>query len=51
MTAPIRLAYETDEAGREITVSVAIDGPLGEPVFFCSSRVTGDLLIAGDSDR
>ncbi len=44
----IRLAYETDEAGREITVSVAIDGPLGEPVFFCSSRVTGDLLIAAD---
>ncbi len=44
--AVVKLAYETDEPGREVTVSVAVDGPLGEPVFFCSSRLTGDLLVA-----
>ena len=46
--AVVKLGYRTEEAGREVTVSIAIDGPLGEPVFFCSSRVTGDLLIADD---
>jgi lipopolysaccharide transport system ATP-binding protein len=46
--AAVKLAYETDEVGREVNVSVAIDGPLGEPVFYCSSRVSGDLLIADE---
>ncbi len=40
----VHLTYETDEPGREVTVAIAIDGPLGEPVFFCSNRVTGQSL-------
>jgi lipopolysaccharide transport system ATP-binding protein len=42
--AEVRLAYELAEADRDVTVSIAIDGPLGEPVFFCSNRVTGERL-------
>jgi homopolymeric O-antigen transport system ATP-binding protein len=46
--AVLKLAYETNEVGREVTISAAIEGPLGEPVFLCSSRVSGDLLIADE---
>ena len=46
--ASARLSYKTDVPDREITVSIAVDGPLGEPVFFCSNRVTGELLVARD---
>jgi lipopolysaccharide transport system ATP-binding protein len=44
--AEIRLAYRTDVPEAEVGVSVAVEGPLGEPVFVCSSRVTGDVLAA-----
>jgi lipopolysaccharide transport system ATP-binding protein len=42
----IRLAFQTELTGAEVGVSVAVEGPLGEPVFVCSSRVTGDTLAA-----
>jgi lipopolysaccharide transport system ATP-binding protein len=48
--ASAKLSYQTDVPDREITVSIAVDGPLGEPVFFCSNRVTGELLVAHDLD-
>jgi lipopolysaccharide transport system ATP-binding protein len=42
--AEIRLAFQTGAPGRDVTISIAVDGPLGEPVFFCSNRVTGEGL-------
>jgi len=42
----LSLAYETSAPGREISASIAVEGPLGEPIFFCSNRLTGEPLIA-----
>jgi lipopolysaccharide transport system ATP-binding protein len=40
------LEYETAAPGRELFVSIAVEGPLGEPIFFCSNRLTGQRLVA-----
>jgi lipopolysaccharide transport system ATP-binding protein len=44
--AEIRLAFTTDSPGAQIGANIGIEGALGEPVFTCSSRVTGDSLAA-----
>ncbi len=44
--AEIRLAFAADVPDRDIGISIAVDGPIGEPVFFCSNRVTGEALNA-----
>jgi lipopolysaccharide transport system ATP-binding protein len=45
--ASIHLRYVGEAPGRETTISIAVDGPLGEPVAFLSNRVTGDALRIG----
>jgi lipopolysaccharide transport system ATP-binding protein len=47
--ADLRFRYTAEGAPREATISIAVDGPLGDPVFFLSNRVTGDLLRIGAS--
>jgi lipopolysaccharide transport system ATP-binding protein len=43
--AALRLRFRTESSTlRNLTVSVGVEGPLGEPVFFCSNRVTGQTL-------
>jgi lipopolysaccharide transport system ATP-binding protein len=42
----IRFAYSASALGGEVTISAAVEGPLGEPVFFAANRVTGDSLMA-----
>jgi lipopolysaccharide transport system ATP-binding protein len=44
--ASVRLSYRTQSSGGEISVSIGVEGPLGESVFSSSNRVTGDLLLA-----
>jgi lipopolysaccharide transport system ATP-binding protein len=44
--AELRLAFRIDRPGRQLGISIAVEGPLGEPVFFCSNRVTGEQLDA-----
>lgn len=44
--AEMRLAFRTDGRPGGISVSVGVEGPMGEPVFFLSSRATGDALAA-----
>jgi lipopolysaccharide transport system ATP-binding protein len=46
----IRLRYRTDVPGGTVTVVVAVDGPLGEPMFFLGSSITGDQLATEDAD-
>ena len=46
LDAELRLAFRIDRPGRQIGISIAVEGPMGEPVFFCSNRVTGDQLAA-----
>jgi lipopolysaccharide transport system ATP-binding protein len=45
--ALVRLTYKRESQGDEdIAVSIAVEGPMGEPVFFCSNSVTGESLQA-----
>ena len=45
--AVVRLDYESEAGGGEIVASIAVEGPMGEPVFFASNRVTGQPLRLG----
>jgi lipopolysaccharide transport system ATP-binding protein len=47
--AVVRLDYETEADGGEVVASIAVEGPMGEPVFFASNRVTGQPLRLGAS--
>jgi lipopolysaccharide transport system ATP-binding protein len=40
----IRLTYATELGGGELTVSIGVEGPLGEPIFLCSNRFTGETV-------
>ena len=40
----MRLAYVTELASGGLTVSIGIEGPLGEPIFLCSNRFTGEAV-------
>ena len=42
--AVVRLQYESEADGGEVVASIAVEGPMGEPVFFASNRVTGQTL-------
>jgi lipopolysaccharide transport system ATP-binding protein len=44
--AEVRLTFQADAPNRTIGVSMGIEGPLGEPVFHCSTRTTGQVLHA-----
>jgi lipopolysaccharide transport system ATP-binding protein len=43
--AVLRLGYRTTAVGSTVSIGVSVDGPLGEPVFVCSTHFTGDELI------
>jgi len=40
----VRLGYRAQEPPRKVMATVAVEGALGEPVFFCSSEVSGHEL-------
>ena len=40
----VRLQYESEDGDGEVVASIAIEGPMGEPVFYASNRVTGQTL-------
>ncbi len=42
--AEIALGYESDAEPRHLFVSIAVAGPLGEPLFLCSNELSGDDL-------
>jgi lipopolysaccharide transport system ATP-binding protein len=42
--AEIALGYESPAAPRHLFVSIAVAGPLGEPLFLCSNELSGDDL-------
>jgi lipopolysaccharide transport system ATP-binding protein len=42
--AVISFDYESDQVTQPVAISIAIEGAFGDPVFHCSSRVTGDIL-------
>jgi lipopolysaccharide transport system ATP-binding protein len=46
----LRLVYKIDAPGGELSISIAVEGPLGEPIFVCANRVTGDSLVAATSE-
>jgi lipopolysaccharide transport system ATP-binding protein len=41
----INLAYKTTTSSEPITAIIAVEGPFAEPLFVCSSAVTGDDLV------
>jgi lipopolysaccharide transport system ATP-binding protein len=42
--AAVEIAYESSEPLRNVMVSLAVYGPMGEVVFHCSNRITGQEL-------
>ena len=46
----LQFGYKAQEPPRKVTATVAVEGSLGEPVFFCSSEVSGDLLAEGPAE-
>jgi len=40
----IRLHYECEKGDAPITISVAVEGPLGEPVFYAANSLTGATI-------
>jgi lipopolysaccharide transport system ATP-binding protein len=42
--AVLRLAYRSTAPDADVGVSIGVEGPLGEPVFSLSNRITGDSL-------
>ena len=48
--ARLRLGYRTTALGCPVSVAISVEGPLGEPVFLCSSKVSGaDLVLESES--
>jgi lipopolysaccharide transport system ATP-binding protein len=45
--ATMHFRYAAEAPDREATISIAVDGPLGDPVFFLSNRLTGEPLRIG----
>ena len=45
----IRLGFEAQARALDVVASFSVEGPLGEPVFQCSSRFTGDVLTTRES--
>jgi lipopolysaccharide transport system ATP-binding protein len=43
--ASLRLAYQCTALGGFVSIGTSVEGPLGEPVFVCSSHVSGDELV------
>lgn len=48
--ATVRLRFRTEAPDATVGISIAVEGPMGEPVFFCSTRVAGQVLSAGASE-
>lgn len=44
--ARLVLAYESEIDAASVTISIAVEGPLGEPVFYGANSLTGDQLIS-----
>jgi homopolymeric O-antigen transport system ATP-binding protein len=40
----LRLGYRTNALGSRVSIRFSLEGPLGEPLFLCSSEVSGDEL-------
>ena len=40
----VRLQYESEGGDGDVVASIAVEGPMGEPVFYASNRVTGQTL-------
>jgi lipopolysaccharide transport system ATP-binding protein len=43
--AVLHLGYRTAAVGSTVSIGVSVEGPLGEPVFVCSTHFTGDELV------
>ncbi len=51
LNAKISLRFKLDAPPDcELGIGVSVEGPLGEPVFVCSTRVTGQVLRTVDGD-
>jgi lipopolysaccharide transport system ATP-binding protein len=46
----IRLSYEAQSPEADLFVGIAVQGPLGEPIFLCTNRLSGDSLATAAPD-
>jgi lipopolysaccharide transport system ATP-binding protein len=48
--AVLRLGFRTVAVGSPVAIRFSVEGPLGEPVFLCSSEVSGARLVLDAED-